>query len=70
LTHFLGPFPGYVEILPPYDGGQDDRLGGDADDYANGRTGGEDTRRDGRLKSNPIIGPVKFGSNMGAMIKE
>ena len=40
LVQNTGSFPIYIEILPGYDHGDDGRVGGDADDYANGRDGG------------------------------
>ena len=42
LVQSTGSFPLYIEILPGYDNRDDGRVGGDADDYANGRGGGVD----------------------------
>ena len=59
IGQIIGPFQGYVE-LPVGDNGNDGMLGGDADDYANGREDGPDgdDKRSGRLNAGPaIIGP-------------
>ena len=42
LAQSTGSFPAYIEILPGYDNRDDGRVGGDADDYANGRGDGDE----------------------------
>ena len=64
IARFFGPFRGYEE-LPPISGDDNDgRLGGDADDYANGRTGEPadgDEKTNGRLNAGPaVIGPEDY----------
>ncbi len=59
IVKFINPFQGYVEP-PMSDDGNDGILGGDADDYANGRDGDldGDEKRSGLLNAGPtIIGP-------------
>ncbi len=61
ILQFIGPINVYVE-LPPIDGaGNGDMLGGDADDYANGRGGIDgDNKRSGQLRAGPgVIGPAE-----------
>ena len=63
LTRLVDQFNFYVE-LPIDDAGNGDILGGDADDYANGRDGEEpeaDDKRSGRLNAGPaVIGPGEY----------
>lgn len=50
---YTGMVPVYIEMQPIDGNGEDARVGGDADDYANGRDGGiegDDTRKE-KLKS-------------------
>ncbi len=59
VVQFINPLHGYIEP-PIHDDGNDGILGGDADDYANGRFDGLDAegKRSGRLVAGPaIIGP-------------
>lgn len=61
VIRFIGPFHGYVEIQPISGGGRDEILGGDADDYANGRDDEDtdmigDDKRKGRLNSGLLPG--------------
>lgn len=59
IAQFINPLHGYIEP-PIIDDGNDGMLGGDADDYANGRDDGidGDEKRNGRLNAGPtIIGP-------------
>jgi hypothetical protein len=59
IVLFINPFQGYVE--PPIgDKNDSGMLGGDADDYANGREDNIDgeKKRNGRLNAGPaVIGP-------------
>lgn len=59
IVQLVNPFHGYA--APPIgDQDNDGMLGGDADDYANGRTGDidGDEKRTGRFNAGPaIIGP-------------
>lgn len=63
FMRFIDPFQGYVE-LPVDDNGSGGILGGDADDYANGRDNSEpdgDEKRSGRLNAgSAVIGPEEF----------
>ena len=63
VMQFIAPFEGYIELPVVDDNGSDDRLGGDADDYANGRDGlpQADEERSGRLNAgHAVIGPEAF----------
>jgi hypothetical protein len=58
ILQFIGPFSGYVELPLIDNGGNSGMLGGDADDYANGRSGIDgDDKMSGQLKAGPgVIG--------------
>ncbi len=63
ILQFIGPIDGYIELPHIDGGGNGSMLGGDADDYANGRSGIDgDDKRSGQLKAGPrVIGPeVEF----------
>ncbi|MBN1884510.1 MAG: hypothetical protein JW876_03160 [Candidatus Krumholzibacteriota bacterium] len=67
-------FNGHVEIVPIDDGGNDAMVGGDADDYANGRVVPDpdgpsaDTKKDTKLGAG-LIRPGGPGSHAGSMMR-